>query len=288
MPALHTENGTFHYELAGPPGAPVLLFSNSLGTDLTMWDPQSQTLAADFRVLRYDGRGQGQGQSPLTSGPYTIDTLADDVLALLKELGIAKINFCGLSMGGMVGMSLALRAPERLGKLILCNTAPKIGTPEIWDARMTAVRSGGMAAVVDGVLERWFTQDFRKSSPPSIQKTRDMLLRSAVEGYVACCSAVRDMDARDGIAAIRVPTLIISGAYDPVTPPHDGHFMAEKNRWFRLQGAARRASLQHRSGRGIYDGSATVPESLSEAAWTIASDTKKEWKSAGPCWETST
>jgi len=226
MPVLHTKNGTFHYELAGPSSAPVLLFSNSLGTDLSMWDPQVQTLAQEFRVLRYDGRGQGQ--SVITPGPYTIDALADDVLALLKELGIAKIHSCGLSMGGMVGMSLALRAPEWFGKLILCNTAPKIGTPEIWDARMTAVRSGGMAAVVDGVLERWFSPDFRKSSPASVQKTRDMLLRSPVEGYIACCSAVRDMDARETIASIRIPTLIISGAYDPVTPPHDGYFMAEK------------------------------------------------------------
>ena len=109
MPVLHTEDGTFHYELAGPPGAPVLLFSNSLGTDLSMWDPQAQTLAHDFRVLRYDGRGQGQ--SVVTPGPYTIETLADDVLTLLEKLEIAKVHFCGLSMGGMVGMSLAMRAP---------------------------------------------------------------------------------------------------------------------------------------------------------------------------------
>jgi len=226
MPVLHTENGPFHYELAGPSSAPVLLFSNSLGTDLSMWHPQAQTLAQDFRVLRYDGRGQGQ--SVIAPGPYTIDTLADDVLALLKELDVAKIHFCGLSMGGMVGMSLAMRAPERLEKLILCNTAPKIGTPAIWDARITAVRAGAMAAVVEGILERWFTPDFRKASSSSIEKTREMLLRSPVEGYIACCSAVRDMDARDGIASISVPTLIISGAHDPVTTPHDGHFMAGK------------------------------------------------------------
>jgi 3-oxoadipate enol-lactonase len=226
MPVLHTEDGTFHYELAGPQGAPMVLFSNSLGTDLSMWDPQSHTLAQDFRVLRYDGRGQGQ--SVVAPGPYTIETLADDVLAALKELDIAKVHFCGLSMGGMVGISLAMRAPECLGKLILCNTAPKIGTPAVWDARISAVRAGGMAAVVEGILERWFTPDFRKAAPSSIQKTREMLLHSPVEGYIACCAAVRDMDARDGIAAIRVPTLIISGSYDPVTPPHDGRGMGEK------------------------------------------------------------
>jgi 3-oxoadipate enol-lactonase len=226
MSVLHTELGSFHYELAGPQGAPVLLFSNSLGTDLSMWDPQTPTLAQDFRVLRFDGRGQGQ--SVVTPGPYTSETLAADVLAVLKELDLAKVHFCGLSMGGMVGMSLAMRAPERLEKLILCNTAPKIGTPAIWDTRIAAVRAGGMAAVVEGILERWFTPDFRKAAPSSIQQTREMLLHSPVEGYIACCSAVRDMDAREGIAAIRVPTLIISGSHDPVTPPHDGRFLAEK------------------------------------------------------------
>ena len=176
--------------------------------------------------MRYDGRGQGQ--SVVTPGPYTVEQLADDVLALLNELNIAKVHFCGLSIGGMVGMSLAMRVPERLAKLVLCNTAPKIGTPEIWNARMTAVQSGGMAAVVEGVLERWFTPDFRKASPAPVQKTREMLLRSPVEGYIACCSAVRDMDARETIASIRIPTLIISGAHDPVTTPDDGRFMAEK------------------------------------------------------------
>jgi 3-oxoadipate enol-lactonase len=226
MPVLHTKSGTFHYEIGGPPGAPVLLLSNSLGTDLSMWDPQAQTLAQEFRVLRYDGRGQGQ--SMITPGPFTVDALADDVLALLTELDTETIHFCGLSMGGMVGMSLAVRAPERLGKLILCNTAPKIGTPEIWNARMTAVQSGGMAAVVEGVLERWFTPEFRKASPASIKETRQMLLRSPVEGYITCCSAVRDMDARETIASIRIPTLIVCGTHDPVTPPHDGRFMAEK------------------------------------------------------------
>jgi 3-oxoadipate enol-lactonase len=131
-------------------------------------------------------------------------------------------------MGGMVGMSIALRASDRLQKLVLCNTAPKIGTPETWDARIQAVRTGGMAAVVESVLERWFTQGFRTHAPAAIEATRRMLLRSPVEGYVACCAAVRDVDARDSIANIRVPTLIISGTHDPVTPPQDGQYMLGK------------------------------------------------------------
>ena len=226
MSVLQTKNGTFHYELAGPQGAPVLLFSNSLGTDLSMWDRQADALSGDFRVLRYDSRGQGQ--SVVSPIPYSIDGLADDVLVLLQELDIHKVDFCGLSMGGMIGMSLATCAPDRLGKLILCNTAPKIGTQQTWDTRINTVRDGGMAAVVEGVLERWFSADFRKTSAASIQGTREMLLRSPVEGYVGGCTAVRDMDARESITGIRVPTLIISGTHDPVTTPGDGTFMSER------------------------------------------------------------
>jgi len=226
MSVLQTKNGTFHYQLAGPQAAPVLLFSNSLGTDLSMWDRQADALSRDFRVLRYDSRGQGQ--SVVSPGPYSIDGLADDALVLLEELDFPRVHFCGLSMGGMIGMSLALCAPDRLGKLILCNTAPKIGTQQTWDARITSVSNGGMEAVVDSVLERWFTTDFRKTSPASIQNTRAMLLRTPVEGYVGGCAAVRDMDGRDAVTGIRVPTLIISGAHDPVTTPSDGRFMAER------------------------------------------------------------
>jgi 3-oxoadipate enol-lactonase len=125
-------------------------------------------------------------------------------------------------------MSIAMRAPGRLRKLILCNTAPKIGTPEAWNTRINTVRTGGMAAVVEGVLERWFSSDFRTKSPSAIEGTRQMLLRSPVEGYVGCCAAVRDMDACDSIANIRVPTLIIGGTHDPVTPPQDGQYMLSK------------------------------------------------------------
>jgi 3-oxoadipate enol-lactonase len=225
MTALDTENVRLYYQLSGPEDAPVLLFSNSLGTDLTMWDPQALALAHDFRILRYDGRGQGQ--STATPGPYSVAQLAEDVISLLSTLNLSRVHFCGLSMGGMVGMALAMRAPALLEKLVLCNTGPKIGTPETWDARIRAVRTGGMAAVVESVLERWFTRGFRAASPRAVDCTRQMLLRSPVEGYVACCAAVRDMDARETIANIRVPTLIISGAQDPVTPPQDGRYMEQ-------------------------------------------------------------
>lgn len=226
MPVLPIHDAHIHYKVSGPQDAPIVVFSNSLGTDLAMWDLQVAALSNEFRILCYDGRGQGQ--SAATAGPYSIAQLADDLIQLLDRLQLQTVHVCGLSMGGMVGMSIALREPDRLRKLILCNTAPKIGTPETWNARINAVRTGGMAAVVESVLERWFTSDFRTMSPEALEQTRQMLLRSPLEGYVACCAAVRDMDARESIASIRIPTLIISGTQDPVTPPSDAQYMADK------------------------------------------------------------
>lgn len=226
MSFVQLTDAQLHYEISGRQGAPILLFSNSLGTNTEMWNSQTSVLSNHFQVLRYDTRGHGK--SPPTPGPYRIEQLADDVLALLDRLNIPRVDFCGLSMGGMIGMSIAMQAPQRLRRLVLCNTAPKIATPEIWNARIDAVSKGGMAAVVDGVLERWFTPDFRASAPQPIDSTRRMLLTTPVEGYVATCAAIRDMDARESIAHIKLPTLIISGAHDPVTPPRDGHFMNEQ------------------------------------------------------------
>jgi 3-oxoadipate enol-lactonase len=226
MPLLSIRDAQIHYELSGPQDAPPLVFSNSLGTDLAMWDLQATALSREFRILRYDGRGQGK--SSATVGPYSIAQLADDLIQVLDRLDLSAVHFGGLSMGGMVGISIALSAPDRLQRLVLCNTAPKIGTPETWNGRINAVRTGGMAAVVESVLERWFTPNFRTKAPSAIEGTRQMLLRSPGEGYVACCAAVRDMDARDSIANIRVPTLIICGTHDPVTPPQDGQYMLGK------------------------------------------------------------
>jgi len=223
MPFLELSNGSIHYELSGPEQAPALLFSNSLGTDLAMWDPQASVLSQQFRVVRYDTRGHGQ--SAVTAGPYTIDQLVVDVIELLDFLKLRQVYFCGLSMGGMIGMTLALRSADRLHKIVLCSTAPKIGTTETWNTRIETVRKGGMAAVVDGVLQRWYTADFRSKSPQTIESTRQSLLKTPVEGYVAGCAAVRDADMREAISGIRVPTLIITGAHDPVTTPADGRFM---------------------------------------------------------------
>jgi 3-oxoadipate enol-lactonase len=224
MPTLKLKDIQLRYEFAGPEKGPVLVFSNSLGTNLSMWDPQMPELSRTFRILRYDMRGHGQSQ--VTPGPYTIPQLTADVLHLLDALSVDKADFCGLSMSGMIGMELALHSPQRLRKVIVCNTAPKLGTPAAWNTRIQTVQAGGMKAVADAVIDRWFTPEFRAASPAVVESTRQVLLDTPAEGYAASCAAIRDMDATSAISAIRVPTLIIHGTRDPVTAPDDGQKMA--------------------------------------------------------------
>ena len=226
MPQLKLKHAEIHCELSGSESAPVLVFSNSLGTNLWMWNPQAVEFGKTFRLLRYDTRGHGESSVP--TGPYSIEQLANDVVAMLDELKIARASFCGLSVGGMTGMFLASRMGHRLEKLVLCNTAPKIGTTETWNARIETVRREGMKAVTESVLERWYTPQFRTHSREIVDCTRQMLLRTSPEGYCACCAAIRDMDFRHQIAAIRVPTMIVSGTHDPVTTVADADWMAER------------------------------------------------------------
>lgn len=228
MPFLETNGAQMYYELSGPASAPVLMFSNSLGTNLTMWTPQVEALGERYRILRYDTRGHGQ--SAVTPGPYKISQLADDVLGLLDGLGLDKVSFCGLSMGGMIGMTSALSVPDRVRKVVLCCTSPKLGSTDTWNARIASVRKGGMAAVTDAVLERWYTPPFRAMAPQQIQRTKQMLLTTPPDGYIANCEAIRDEDLREVIAAIQIPTLILMGKSDPVVPLADGRFMAERIR----------------------------------------------------------
>ncbi len=225
MPYVELADVRLHYRFDGAADAPVVMLSNSLGTNLAMWDAQLPALAAHYRVLRYDSRGHGH--SAVTHGPYTIEQLARDALGLLDHLGLQRIRFCGLSMGGMVGQWLGANAAQRLSRIVLCNTAAQIGTPDIWNARIDAVNKGGMAAIVDGVLARWYTAPFIASAPDAIGATREMLLTTPAAGYVASCAAVRDMDQRDSTSRIAVPTLVIAGTHDLVTSPADARFLAD-------------------------------------------------------------
>jgi 3-oxoadipate enol-lactonase len=228
MPFVEIGDFRAHYALSGPAGAPVLVLSNSLGTNFSLWDPQLPEFEKHLQVLRYDTRGHGQ--SSVTAGPYRIEQLGRDVLHVLDRLSLERVHFCGLSLGGMIGMWLGINAPERLSKMVLCNTAARIGTPELWNARIDAVRKGGMKSIAAAVIERWFTLSFRAAAPETIAHTQRMIEASPPEGYAACCAAIRDMDQRETISAITLPTLVISGAMDPATPPADCQFLASKIR----------------------------------------------------------
>ena len=223
---VDVEGAHIHCRIDGTDGTPVLVLSNSLGTDLSMWDAQVAALARTFRVVRYDTRGHGA--STATKGPYSIDRLGRDVVGVLDALHIARAHFCGLSLGGMTGMWLGVHAPERLQKLVLANTTARIGAPANYDARIDTVRTGGMAAVSQAVVDRWFTAGYIASHPEQIALMRQVMERIPVEGYAGCCAAIRDMDQRDAIAAIRAPTLVIAGTHDVATPPADGRFLAER------------------------------------------------------------
>ena len=228
MPFIEIGDFRAHYALSGPAGAPALVLSNSLGTNFSMWDPELPAFEKHLRILRYDTRGHGQ--SSVTPGPYRIEQLGRDVLHILDRLSLGRVHFCGLSLGGMTGMWLGINAPERLQKLILCNTAARIGSAETWNARIEAVRKSGMKSVAPAVIERWFTPAFRAAAPETIAQTQRMMEASPPEGYVACCAAIRDMDQREAISSINGPTLVIAGAQDHATPPTDGQFLAGKIR----------------------------------------------------------
>jgi 3-oxoadipate enol-lactonase len=225
MPMLELPDVRIHYRFDGDAGAPPLLLSNSLGTLLEMWEPQMAALSGRFRVIRYDSRGHGQ--SGVTPGPYSIERLAQDALAVLDALSIARAHFCGLSLGGAVGIWIGIHAPERVDRLVLANTAAKIGTADMWNARIETVRKGGTAAIAPGLLARWFTPALLEMPTPIISQMRATLERLSADGYIACCAAVRDMDQRHALNRIHLPTLVIAGSDDMATPADDGRYLAD-------------------------------------------------------------
>jgi 3-oxoadipate enol-lactonase len=226
MPVAHVNGGHLHYQFEGRANAPALVLSNSLCTNFSMWDAQMPELHKHFRVLRYDTRGHGQ--SEVTPGPYSFEQLGRDVLALADEADIGNFAFCGLSMGGVTGMWLGIHAGERLHKLVLCSTGAKIGNADTWNARIEAVRKGGTKSIAAATMERWFTAPFREREPQTVERIRHIVETTNVEGFIACCEALREADFREGISAIRTPTLVISGTHDSGTSPADGKFLAKQ------------------------------------------------------------
>lgn len=209
-----------HHVDEGPRDAPAIVLSGSLGSTVEMWSPQVEPLTERFRVIRVDHRGHGG--SPVPPGPYTVADMAGDVLALLDALGLDRVAYCGLSMGGCVGMVLASESPERISALTLCCTSSYWPDPSVWADRIAAVESGGTAPIAETIVSRWFTPDWAAEHPDVVADAIGQVAMTPDDGYAACCAALRDFDHRPRLAAITAPTLVIAGSADPSTPvePH--------------------------------------------------------------------
>ncbi len=217
MPFITANGVRLFYDITGSDDAPPLLFSNSLGTSLEMWDEVIRGIAPYYRCIRYDTRGHGR--SEIVPAPASMDDLAADAAGLLDALGIPSAHIAGLSIGGMTAQALAASHPGKVSSLALLATSAYLPPASLWEERARQVRAEGPAPLVEGVMERWFTPAFRTAFPEKIARVRAAFLAMPAEGYAACCEAIRDMDLRERIGGIRAPTLILAGADDPATPP---------------------------------------------------------------------
>ena len=225
MPAIQHDRHSLHFEVDGPTTAPNLIVSNALGTSLELWAPQMPVFIEHFRLLRYDSRGHGR--STIVPGPCSIAKLGEDVIALLDHSGIDRTHFCGIALGGMVGIWLASHFPDRIERLVVTNAAALPGPAAIWDERIEQVKSGGVAAIAPVVIQRWFTRDFQDHAIHQVSLVRSMLMATSADGYVAGCIAMRDMDLRDCLQKIQCPTLVMGGRYDKTTAPAQTRQMAD-------------------------------------------------------------
>lgn len=205
----------------GPDGAPPLVLLHSLGADRSMWRPQVDALAGPYRVVRVETRGHGAAPSP--PGPYTLDELGQDVLDTLDAVGLGTVHLCGLSLGGLIALWVAVHQPDRLRSLTVANTAARVGTAQGWKQRIDAVQSHGLAGIRDDVLARFFAADFAQQHPAAFAEAQQAFVAADDEGYAACCSALADADLRGDVGAIATPTLVVGGALDVATPPGDAH-----------------------------------------------------------------
>lgn len=204
------------YRFDGPEDAPVVLFSNSLMANFSMWEAQVAPVTAKYRMLRYDQRGHGATE--VTPGPYTIELLTEDVFALTEALGIKRFHFVGLSMGGFTGQLFAVRHPEKLLSVAICDSACIMPPESLWNERIHVAETEGIAALAQGTLERWFTPPFHVSGKDELERVRRMILGTKAEGYIGCAKAIRDMRLCDNLAKIKTPTLVLVGEKDPACP----------------------------------------------------------------------
>ena len=213
-----------HYRLEGPLDAPVLLLCHSLGTSMDLWTPQLSAFQRTFRVLRYDVRGHGRTDAP--PGPYALEQFATDAIALLDALSIDRVDYCGVSLGGFVGQWLGAKAPHRVRRIVLANTAAALGPPTNWNARIETVQTGGLPAIADASMGRWFSAEFQAREPAVIDTFRRTLLASSADGYIATCAAIRDMNLRALAPHVSRPTLVVAGDRDGVTSRDEGSWLA--------------------------------------------------------------
>ncbi|MEM8898957.1 MAG: 3-oxoadipate enol-lactonase [Bacteroidota bacterium] len=215
-----------HIKVEGNPQRPVLVFSNSLGANLHMWDEVVSYLLPHFNIIRYDTRGLGR--SIVSPGPYSIAQLGQDVLDMLDAQGHEKVHFCGLSMGGQIGQWLGVHHSDRINKLVLSNTAAKIGMENRWNARIRLINQKGLGVIWEGTQKVWFRDEFIQQELEKMLSIKEMFLSHHVEGYIACCAAVRDADFRKEISQIQLPALIIAGKEDTSTTVSEAEFVAEQ------------------------------------------------------------
>ncbi|WP_312533442.1 3-oxoadipate enol-lactonase [Acinetobacter variabilis] len=226
MPTFTSNDAQINYQTFGDASKPALVFSNSLGTKYSMWQPQIEHFQQDYYVICYDTRGHGASSAP--QGPYSLEQLGQDVVSLLDHLNIAKAAFCGISMGGLTGQWLAIHKPERFNHVIVCNTAAKIGQEQAWQDRAALVREQGLAPIAATAASRWFTDPFIQSNPAVVAELSNDLGAGSPEGYANCCEALAKADVREQLSSIQIPVLIIVGQQDPVTTVADGQFMQQR------------------------------------------------------------
>lgn len=219
MPVFKKNDVTINYQTFGDNTKPALIFSNSLGTNYSMWQPQIDALTDDFYLICYDTRGHGQSSAP--NQPYTIEELGQDVVDLLDHLTVKKANFCGISMGGLTGQWLAIHRPDYFGKIIVSNTAAKIGQTEAWLERAAKVHSEGLQSIADTAASRWFTESFITAYPDVVKTMSENLAKGSPAGYANCCEALAVADLREALQDATVPMLVIAGELDPVTTVED-------------------------------------------------------------------
>lgn len=223
MPFLKKDNVSLYYQTFGDVDKPALIFSNSLGTNHTMWQAQIDALKDDYFIISYDTRGHGSSTTP--EGNWTMADLGQDVVDLLDELNLKKANFCGISMGGLTGIWLAIYRPEYFDKIIVCNTASKIGQETAWQERANTVRHQGLQMIADSAPSRWFTDTFILNNSHIVKKLSDDLAKGDPNGYAKCCEVLAATDLRDELNKASVPMLVIAGSQDPVTTVADGEFI---------------------------------------------------------------